>query len=270
MNELILVKLGGSLITEKGKPFTEDIETIRRLAGEIHEARAGGKFGLIVGHGGGSYPHLPAKQFRTNEGIVDKSSYEGIAKVQDAAARLNRIVTGELIRAGENAMSIQLSACSTAEDGRIKYVYLDPIRMLLDDNMVPVPYGDVALDTKKGCCIISTEEILTYISHAFTGKYKPSRVIVCGRTDGVFTANPDENGDAKLIPEVTPRNIAEVGNYLAGSSGIDVTGGMKQKVESILELAKMGIESEIINGKKPGLLKRALLGEKGLGTIIRS
>jgi isopentenyl phosphate kinase len=167
-------------------------------------------------------------------------------------------------------MSIQLSACSTAEDGRIKYVYLDPIRMLLDDNMVPVPYGDVALDTKKGCCIISTEEILTYISHAFTGKYKPSRVIVCGRTDGVFTANPDENGDAKLIPEVTPRNIAEVGNYLAGSSGIDVTGGMKQKVESILELAKMGIESEIINGKKPGLLKRALLGEKGLGTIIRS
>jgi isopentenyl phosphate kinase len=135
--------------------------------------------------------------------------------------------------------------------------------------MIPVPYGDVALDTKKGCCIISTEEILNYICRTFTGRYRPSRIIVCGRVDGVFTGDPDANKCAELIKEITPRNIGEVGGYLAGSSGIDVTGGMKHKVESMLELAGIGIESEIINGLKPGLLKRALLGERGLGTIIK-
>jgi isopentenyl phosphate kinase len=56
---------------------------------------------------------------------------------------------------------------------------------------------------------------------------------------------------------------------LKGSFGIDVTGGMTHKVKMMLELAKLGIESEIINAKEPDLLKRALLGEKGLGTIIK-
>lgn len=82
MEELILVKFGGSLITDKSKPFTEDIDTIKRLAKEIHEARTERKFKLIIGHGGGSYPHTPAKEFRTNEGIINKRSYEGIARVQ--------------------------------------------------------------------------------------------------------------------------------------------------------------------------------------------
>ena len=55
---------------------------------------------------------------------------------------------------------------------------------------------------------------------------------------------------------------------MKGSSGIDVTGGMLHKVKSLLELAKIGIESQVIDGKKPQTLKRALLGERNLGTII--
>ena len=99
--------------------------------------------------------------------------------------------------------------------------------------------------------------------------YIISRIIVAGRVDGVFTGNPDINANAKLIPVITPGNIAEVGDYLAESSGIDVTGGMKHKVERMLELAERGIESEIVNAMKPGYLKTALLGGNGLGTIIR-
>lgn len=270
MTELILMKLGGSIITEKDKPFTERLDTIQRLAKEIHEARQEKKFRLVVGHGGGSYPHVPASQFHTNEGVVNKKSYEGIAKVQDAASRLNRIIVRELINAGENAMSIQLSSCSIAENGRIKEMHIEPVKMLLDYNMIPVPYGDVGLDRKMGCCILSTEEILNYLTKNFMHdeKYRVSRVVICGRVDGVFTGDPDSPG-VKLIPEITPQNIHEVGDYLAGSSGIDVTGGMKHKVESMLELAKRGITSEIINATKPGMVKRALLGERGLGTVIK-
>jgi isopentenyl phosphate kinase len=264
------MKLGGSIITDKGKPFTENRETIARLAREIHAARQKKDFDLVVGHGGGSYPHVPAMEFRTADGVINKKSYEGIAKVQDAAAKLNRIVVSELIGAGENAMSIQLSGCSVSENGRIKYMYVEPVNMLLDYHMIPVPYGDVGLDTKKGCCILSTEEILNYLTKAYMKdeRHKVAKIIVCGRVDGVFTGNPDDNGDAKLIPKITPRNIDEVGDYLAGSSGIDVTGGMKHKVESMLELARMGIDSEIINATKPGIVEKALLGEKNIGTLI--
>jgi isopentenyl phosphate kinase len=273
MNELILVKLGGSVITDKNKPFTEDIETIKRLAKEIHEARQEKKFRLIVGHGGGSYPHTPATEFKVNEGVINHRSYEGIAKVQDAASRLNRIIVKELMNVGENAMSIQLSSCSVCEDGNIKEMFLEPVKKLLDYNMVPVPYGDVGLDKKKGCCIISTERIFDYIARNLTRvdkKYKISRIILCARVRGVFTDNPDVNSYAELIKEITPKNIKDIESSLKGSFGIDVTGGMLHKVNMMLELAKLGIESEIINAKEPDLLRRSLLGEKGLGTIIKN
>jgi isopentenyl phosphate kinase len=272
MDELILVKLGGSVITDKNKPFTEDIDTIKRLAKEIHEARQEKKFRLIVGHGGGSYPHTPASEFKVNEGIINHKSYEGIAKVQDAASRLNRIIVRELLNVGENAMSVQLSSCSVCEDGKIKEMFLEPIKKLLDFDMVPVPYGDVGLDRKKGCCIISTERIFDYLARNLSKideKYRISRIIMCARVRGVFTDNPDVNSYAELIKEITPKNIEEVESYLKGSSGIDVTGGMLHKVKMMLELAKLGIESEVINAREPGLLKRALLGEKGLGTVIK-
>jgi isopentenyl phosphate kinase len=272
MEELILVKFGGSVITDKSKPFTEDMATIKRLAREIHEARQEKKFKIIVGHGGGSYPHTYASEFRTNEGVINQKSYEGIARVQDAASRLNRIIVKELIEAGENAVSIQLSSCSISEDGKIKKMFLEPIKKLLDFDMIPVPYGDVCLDLKRGCCILSTEKIFEYLARnipRFDKKYKISRIIMCARVRGVFTDNPDVNSYAELIKEITPKNIVEVESYLKGSSGIDVTGGMLHKVKTLLELTKLGIESEIINAKEPGLLRRALLGERGLGTIIR-
>jgi isopentenyl phosphate kinase len=48
-----------------------------------------------------------------------------------------------------------------------------------------------------------------------------------------------------------------------------VTGGMASKVRELIELAKRGIESEILSGA-PGNLKRAVAGQRGLGTIIQS
>jgi len=272
VDELILVKLGGSVITNKNVPFSEDLPTIKKLAKEIHEARQEKKFRLIVGHGGGSYPHIPASEFKTNNGIINHWSYEGIAKVQDAASRLNRIIVKELLNTGENAMSIQLSSCSISEDGKMKEMFLEPVKKLLDFDMVPVPYGDVGLDRKKGCYIISTERIFDYLArnlNKIDEKYRISRIIMCARVRGVFTDSPDINSYAELIKEITPKNIKKVESSLKGSFGIDVTGGMLHKVKMLLELAKLGIESEVIDAKETGLLKRALLGERGLGTVIK-
>lgn len=57
---------------------------------------------------------------------------------------------------------------------------------------------------------------------------------------------------------------------LAGSAGIDVTGGMLHKVERYLELTKAGIKSYIINGKIKNRLKKALLGREVRETVIKN
>jgi isopentenyl phosphate kinase len=276
MEEITLIKLGGSLITDKAKPFTPRLDVIKRLAKEIHEAKKEKKINLIVGHGGGSFPHKPAKDYRTNEGMVNEESCRGISLVQDAASQLNRIIVKALIDAGENAISVQPSAGLIAENGRIKEWSLEPMKEMLKHNLLPVPYGDVALDIKKGCCIISTEEILNYLTSNkeilsyVSRQFSCKRIILAGIVDGVFTADPQKNPDAKLIPEINSKNYNDIRKYLGGSAGIDVTGGMLHRVERIFELTKFGVEAEIINGEKEDNLKRALLGERGLGTTIKS
>ncbi|MCD6381681.1 MAG: hypothetical protein J7L43_01740, partial [Candidatus Aenigmarchaeota archaeon] len=147
----------------------------------------------------------------------------------------------------------------------------EPVKLLLKYDMVPVPYGDVGLDLEKGCSILSTEEVLRYIGeniHKIEKEFVPKKIIVVGEVDGVFTGDPHKDKNVKLIPRISSDNIEEVGKYLAGSSGIDVTGGMKHKVEKMLELAEKGIKSQIINGLVPGNLKKALLDKKVKGTII--
>jgi len=143
--------------------------------------------------------------------------------------------------------------------------YAKPIEKALEAGMLPVVYGDVGFDLSQGCCILSTEEIFSFLAKAL----KPERIIMAGKVDGVFTADPNRDSSAKLIMEVTKDNFHGIKKYLTSSDGIDVTGGMLLKVEKCLELAGTGAQCEIMNGLKPGNLQNALSGQSGLGTIIR-
>ncbi len=264
--ELIFLKLGGSLITQKDNPFTERKDIIQRLAKEIHEARQKKDFKLLIGNGGGSYPHVPAKKYQTAKGIINEESLKGIAEVQDAAARLNRIIVRAFLDAGENAISVQPSSVCITENSKIVEFYTKPLEMLLEKEMLPVVYGDIGLDLKQGCSIISTEELFVFLAK----KLKPQKIIMAGVVDGVFTADPTKDKTAQMIPKITPQNYPEIKKKLSGSAGIDVTGGMLLKVEKALELISTGAEVSIINGLVENRVKEALLGKEVVRTIIKS
>jgi isopentenyl phosphate kinase len=255
MKKIILVKLGGSLITKKGEPFTEKPGTIRRLVGEIKNVRGKSNTSLIIGHGGGSYPHVPAIKYKTNEGILNEESFDGIARVQDAAARLNRVVVGEFLKSKVNAVSLNPSSFMISDNGRVEKSFLAPLYMLLEYNMLPVVYGDVCLDTRKGCTILSTEQILSHLAEKLNDKFRIEKIIYCGITDGVYDA------EGKRTKKITQSNISLIRERLKGSAGIDVTGGMLHKVQEALSVSgKLGIEVQIINGRKKGNLEKATSG----------
>ncbi len=63
---LTFLKLGGSLITDKDSPHTARPEILRRLADEIVAARQSNPaMQLLIGHGSGSFGHMPAKKYGT-------------------------------------------------------------------------------------------------------------------------------------------------------------------------------------------------------------
>ncbi len=266
MKKLYLVKLGGSLITDKTKPYTERREIIKRLCREAAYARRRG-VKLILGHGGGSYPHTSAKLYRTAEGIVNKRSAYGLGVVHYDASELNRIIMKSLLDLKVPALSLQPSAFAYCKNGRIRKVFLDPLLKALELGVLPVVYGDIGLDSAKGCCIMSTERILAKLAIKLR-KYYEIRMVMCGIVDGVYTADPLKSKDAKFIGLINRKNIKEVESYLSGSHGIDVTGGMLHKVRMLYKLAKYGIKSYLINGNKPGLLRKVLMGRRVRGTII--
>jgi isopentenyl phosphate kinase len=126
--------------------------------------------------------------------------------------------------------------------------------------MIPVIYGDCVFDLNRGCTVLSTEQLFAYLSRYL----KPSRVLVFGLVNGVYTADPLKHPDVNLIKEI--HSLKDVEPYLKDSYSTDVTGGMLTKVKYLIEIAKMGIDCEILGSAH---IYNALCGEKGLGTVIK-
>ena len=112
MSELVLLKLGGSVITDKNQPFTARENTIRRLAREMRQALEDQPhLCLVLGHGSGSFGHVVGQKYRTRQGIFDTSedirreSWCGFVETAAAAARLNRLVTDLMLEEGVPVVS---------------------------------------------------------------------------------------------------------------------------------------------------------------------
>lgn len=266
MAELVLVKLGGSLITDKTQVGVARLEVIDRLAAEIAMALSERPdLSLILGHGSGSFGHTVAHRYGLRQG--NPADWRGYAETATAAQRLNRIVIEALLRAGVSAVSIQPSASAVCCKGQLIELNLEPIRHLLAHGLVPLVYGDVSIDRQQGCTIVSTEQVLSYLARAL----QPSRLLVVGEVDGVYTSDPRQDPAARLLSKITPGDLHSLSNGLAGSHGVDVTGGMRAKVELLADLVQdvPGLQTRIIGGRQPGVLAAALIDPtQEPGTLI--
>lgn len=269
-DRLVFVKLGGSVITEKSRAETARPEVIARLGAEVARALNGASPPrLIVGHGSGSFGHMAARRYGTRDGVQGDAAWRGFADVAAAAARLNRIVTDLFWAAGVPVWSLQPSASARCRAGNLETLDSAPVEEALSHGLVPLVYGDVALDSALGGTIISTEEIFRFLAR----RLNPARVILVGIVDGVYDSDPLSARSARRITEITAANWPAVRGTLAGSHAVDVTGGMLSKVEQMVGLVREmpGMTVQIISGERPGSLESALLDPEngGNGTVIR-
>jgi isopentenyl phosphate kinase len=267
---VVLIKLGGSLITDKTTAYTPYPQVIARLAGEIRQALdAAPNLKLIIGHGSGSFGHWAAKPHGTRTGVRTPAQWRGYAQVAAAAARLHRIVADALLEADVPVLSAPPSASARCHDYTLEYLDTRPIRAALTQGLVPLVYGDVAMDDVRGGTIVSTEDIFVFLANdlADDAKLYPSRILLLGETPGVL------DHDGAVIPHIAPPDLPTLRRMLAGSAGVDVTGGMADKVARMIELVQRHPETSvhILTGAEPGLLPRVLLDHTlRVGTRIAS
>jgi isopentenyl phosphate kinase len=266
MPDIVLLKLGGSLITEKSRPETTRPEVIARLAGEIAQAAAALPGRLIVGHGSGSFGHVAAHRSGIAPGLASAAQLPGVSETQRQAALLHRLVFEALAAAGAPPFSIAPSSCVVAAGGVPVALAEEPLLLALGAGLLPVVYGDVVLDREQGVAICSTERLFLLLAERLPGLgVAIGRAIWLGETDGVYDAA------GRTIPRLAASSaggLADILRALGSPAGADVTGGMRHRVETALALARLGIPSLIANGLEPGVLGRALAGEEVNGTEV--
>ncbi|MCJ7805625.1 isopentenyl phosphate kinase [Patescibacteria group bacterium] len=263
MQKLTIVKLGGSLITDKNRPLVSREAVIKRLAEEIKSASKNYKGKLVIGHGSGSFGHASAAKYQTQKGIVNRNSIKGVSEVADVASQITKIVIKQLRKAGIPAVAFAPGSFIVSSGQKLQEFFIEPIKEALGCGVAPLVYGDVVFDKKQGFCIFSTEKVIGVIVGELHNKYKIEQIIYCGITDGVY----DEDGET--IPLINSKTFGAFKKAIGVSGATDVTGGMIHKVQESLELAKKyKTRVLIINGIKPGNLKKAILSKKVAGTKI--
>lgn len=255
---MILVKIGGSLITDKRQERSIRRDVLARLTREIYTAVQNHQR-IVLGHGSGSFGHFEANRHGTMQGVDSPQQWMGFVHVSAAAASLNQIVVEALLEAGVPAVRVPPGATALAENGQLQTMDTHTLMRALDRGLLPVVYGDAVFDQIRGGTIVSTETIFTYLI-----QHLPvTIVLLLGEVDGVL------DDDQRVIPHLTPANIQQYASALKGSHGVDVTGGMLTKVTDMLALAQQNpaIRIRIINGLVQDALLDALAG-KNVGTLI--
>lgn len=257
----ILIKLGGSLITDKTKAKTFRPESVRQIARQVLRLREHFQgLRIIIGHGSGSFGHFEARKYRTAEGARTERERQGFVQVGAVAAELSMLVQGEFHAAGLPAMRFQPSSTIVASDKRIKSFDSRALALALDQQLIPLIHGDIALDETIGGTIISTEALFARLAEELDVQL----IILLGEVEGAL----DHNGE--LIPRITPSSLSDVRSALTGSHGVDVTGGMLHKVQTMATLVRhrRALTVIIADGLRDNILVDLLIHRRELGTRI--
>lgn len=263
-HKLILLKLGGSLITDKDKPYTPRLEKLKSLSLEIKSALDSAPgLTLMLGHGSGSFGHVVAKKHGTRDGVQTPEQWAGFSEVRYQAAELNRYVIQSLLEAGIPAMPFPPSASMVAKNRKVTHHNVEVMSRALDVNLLPVVQGDVVFDEALGGTILSTEDVFAFL----VGQFPVSRILLAGIEAGVWEDFPARTRLTKQI-QLSRYDEAMRGG-IHGSMSADVTGGMKSKVEEMFSLIQKqaGLTAQIFSAEEPGMLTRALKGEN-VGTLL--
>ena len=263
MRKLVLLKLGGSLITDKSNPQTPRWNVLNRLANEIAMARQiDPELTLVLGHGSGSFGHVAGQKYDTRNGVRTPAQWLGFAEVWQTARALNQIVIDTLARVDLPVIAFPPSAAAIATDSVLQSWDIAPIQAALDAGLIPLVNGDVAFDTLLGGTIVSTEDVFFYLAR----QLHPQRILLSGIEPGVYADYPARQ---EFIEQIDAKSWSNTTSTITGSATTDVTGGMAEKVRIMVALAKdmPGLEIVVFSGLEPGNVQAALLGEE-LGTIL--
>ncbi|VVB56494.1 Isopentenyl phosphate kinase [uncultured archaeon] len=247
-----ILKLGGSVITQKDRPQTADLEAIRRLAKMLGGLWKSGVRDIVLVHGAGSFGHALVIQHRLDNGVKTEAQKLACAQTRAACAKLSAIVAQALLDEGVPAMVLPTGLLAVSTNKRISKFDEKKVLSCLAAGYLPILRGDMVPDASLGFSVCSGDQLVARL-----GK-KAERIVLGSDVDGVLA-------DGKVIPLITSQNFAKYESHLRPSDSPDVTGGMAGKVK---ELLSVKVSAYVANALQPERLEALLQGKKTICTQI--
>lgn len=245
---MILIKLGGSIITNKEKPLSPRKKTIENIAKSLRKIDEP----IIIVHGGGSYGHYWSVKYNMHT-KPDKYDTRGVSVVKNSMVGLDKIILDLFLKNHLNPYSLPPTDFMIGNKPLSKKV--KEIEKIAKSGLIPITFGDSLWYGQNKTFILSGDKIMTLLSKAL----KPRLTIFALNEDGLYS----DLNTKKLICELKDEKPTISKNQM------DVTGGMSRKVEEALKISKYGLNVFFVNGNKPERIVKAIKKKKFEGTLFR-
>ena len=245
---MILIKLGGSIITNKKKPLSprkKSIDKIVRALKKIDEP-------IIVVHGGGSYGHYWSVKYNMHTKPANYNTH-GVSVVKNSMVELNKIILDSFLKNRLNPYCLPPTDFIFGNKPITKKI--KEISKIAKSNLVPVTFGDALWYEKKKSYILSGDRIMSILAKIL----KPKLCVFVLNVDGLYS----DPKTKKLIHELKGEKPLII------KSSKDVTGGMKRKVDEATKISKNGMNVFFVNGNKPERIVEAVKRKKFHGTLFK-
>ncbi len=250
-SDLILIKLGGSVITHKEKPLSPNTACIRELSRVIASVNRP----LIVVHGGGSFGHYWSIKYGMHTKPA-KYDLKGISVVHESMIALNHCLVKTLIEEGAKPYSVMPSVFTQGFKPIIARI--DELNTIAQGGVVPVTFGDIVHIAEQTYSILSGDALMTTLAQILL----PAKVIFLVNVDGVYK----DIHTREIIQELSHDTYK---SEAFSKTALDVTGGMRRKIVEGLKIAASGTDVALVNGLKSQRVLNALNWNDIEGTIIR-
>jgi isopentenyl phosphate kinase len=245
---MILVKLGGSIITNKEKPLTPNRNAIKKIATSLKNVNEP----LVIVHGGGSFGHYWSVKYDMHT-KPERHEAKGVSAVKNSMVELNNIILESFSESGLMPYCLPPSDFMTGNKPLVKKVREIP--KIAKTGLIPISYGDVMWYGKNKFYILSGDRIMGILSKIV----HPRLAIFVTNVDGVYA----DMKSKRLLNEITKEKP------ITSKVSMDVTGGMSRKIKEAFDISKNGTDVFFVNGNAPKRIVNAINGKSFEGTIFR-
>lgn len=261
MTVRVAIKLGGGLISNKNSMKEFNPSAVERIADTLFSISELGA-SIILVHGAGSFGHLLAKKWEIADGKNSEQANgqrQAIGEIRSDMRELNKLIVERIVERGMECSCHPPSDWATGTGAR----FVGDISVFKRgvDDPIPVTFGDVVeTNDEREFGILSGDDLMLRLSTELKVSHS---IFLIGDAEGVLSGPPEEEG-SKLIPNFGSES--EMKGF--HNADIDVTGGIRLKIERALEISKEVDEVWIIDGREPDRILELLTSGKTNGTKI--